>query len=31
MTENYKTQVVGAHVLNELLDYVEDNVVQGQH
>ena len=24
MTESYKTQVIGAHVHNELLDYVED-------
>ena len=24
MTENYKTQVIRAHVLNELLDYIED-------
>ena len=24
MTESYKTQVIRAHVLNELLDYIED-------
>ena len=24
MTERYKTQVMRAHVLNELLDYIED-------
>ena len=31
MTESCKTQMIGAHVLNELLDYIEDNVVKGQH
>ena len=24
MTESYKTQVIRAHVLNELFDYIED-------
>ena len=24
MTQNYKTQVIRAHVLNELLGYIED-------
>ena len=30
MTESYKTQVIREHVLNELLDYIEDKLDSGK-
>ena len=30
MTESYKTQMIRAHILNELLDYIEDKLGSGK-